>query len=274
MALANQPGITVRLHTVIGQDLSFWQLQEQFDAILLAIGLQYSVPLGVSGEELLQGVMPALDFLKQYHLQHVQLCGDVAVIGGGRATIDVARLAIRAGAHTVRVFLPGALSDLPVRREECDAAGKEGVLFHPAEMPRSIIGTEEATVHGVRCQSTLRERTEARDEQTFTYCCGTDRWYFLNTVLVAVGEEADQSCLSGVDLRLPFQRNSGGREEGSCTTNLPGVFVAGDIAGGPHTLQHAFISGYEAAHVMHSQLCNHPALQHTLWQRTDMPVTC
>lgn len=274
MVLVNQPGITVQLHTVIGQDLSFWQLQEQFDAILLAIGLQHSVPLGISGEDLLQGVLPALDFLKQYHLQHIHLYGDVAVIGGGCATIDVARLAIRSGAHSVRVFLPGILSDLPARREECEAAGKEGVLFHPTEMPRSIIGTEEATVHGVRCQSTRSERTDVGNEQAFTYRWGTDRRYFLNTVLVAIGEEADLSCLSGVDLHLPFQRKGDEREEGPCTTDLPGVFVAGDIAGGPRTLQHAFTSGYEAAHVIHRRFCAYSALQNEGWQQTDRPVTC
>ncbi|HEU5382437.1 MAG TPA: FAD-dependent oxidoreductase [Ktedonobacteraceae bacterium] len=51
VALINRQEIDVHLHTVVGQDLSFQQLQNQFDAILLAVGLQQSVPLGISGKD-------------------------------------------------------------------------------------------------------------------------------------------------------------------------------------------------------------------------------
>ena len=276
-AIARQPEIDVRLRTVIGRDLSFQQLQERFDAILLAVGLQQSVPLGISGEAILQGVVPAIDFLKRYHQQQARVRGDVAVIGGGIATIDVARLAIRAGAHSVRVFLPGAVADLPALPEEREAAEKEGVVFHPGEMPRSILGTEDVNVHGVRCQNTLRATAEVMDRQSFTYILGTDRRYFLSTVLVAVGETTDLSCLSGVDCRFSLPQESHKSEEATCATNLPGVFVAGDAASrspASRTLLHAFTGGYEAAHAMHVYLCSHRAAQDGTRQQTAMPASC
>ncbi len=253
-ALVDQPGIDLRLRTAIGRDLTFQQLQETFDAILLAVGLQRSVPLNIPGEAMLDGVIPALQFLRQYHLHQVQVRGDVAVIGAGIATIDVARLAQRAGAHSVRVFLPGDLSALPARAAEIEAARAEGVVFHPAEMPRSIVGTEDVNVHGVHCQGTLMEAPEAEKDRVFTSLLGTDRWYTVDVVFVAVGEEADLSFLPGNDGQFIFQSEWNGRREPSCLTKLPTVFVAGDVAGGPRTLQHALTSGNVAAHTIHQQL--------------------
>jgi len=253
-ALVDRPGIEVRLHTSIGRDLPFQQLQEEFDAILLAVGLQQSVPLGIPGETMLDGVIPALQFLRQYHLEQVQVRGDVAIIGGGIATIDVARLAQRAGAHSVRVFVPADLRDLPARAAEIEAAKQEGVMFHPAEMPRSIIGTEDVNVHGVRCQRTLLEPAGPERSQGFTSILGTDRWYTVDVVFVAVGERADLAFLPGVDNQVIFGGGWDGGREPSCLTNLPTVFMAGDVAGGPRTLLHAFTDGNLAAHTIHRQL--------------------
>jgi formate dehydrogenase beta subunit len=254
-ALVDRPGIEVRLHTSIGRDLPFQQLQEEFDAILLAVGLQRSVPLGIPGETMLDGVIPALQFLRQYHLEQVQVRGDVAVIGGGIATIDVARLAQRAGAHSVRVFVPGDLSDLPARAAEIEAARQEGVVFYPAEIPRSIIGTEDVNVHGMRCQRTLMEEPAGPEKgRVFTSIMGTDRWYTVDVVFVAVGECADLSFLPESNGQILFQSKQDSSREPTCLTNLPTVFVAGDMAGGPRTLLHALTDGNVAAHTIHRQL--------------------
>lgn len=267
--LVKQPGIAVRMQTCLGRDLSFSRLQEEFAAILLAVGLQRSAPSGISGETLLQGVIPALDFLRQYHLHQVRVAGEVAVIGGGIATVDVARLALRAGARHVRVFLPGAISDLPASVAECEAAVQEGVVFHPGEMPRSIIGTEDVNVHGVRCQRTCREQVAVGQEPGFSCILGTDQWYWVDVVLVAVGERADLSFLpEGTEQRF-WLPAAGKDEEGSGAMRWPAVFLAGDVAGEPRTVRHALSSGYQVAHAMHQYLCQHVPVRPEAAQRVS-----
>src|SRR5579863_867432 len=97
-------GVELRLNTAIGRDVMLDELQECFDAVLLAVGAQRSQRLEVSGEEL-QGVIPATLFLKQFNLEpETHLAGRVAVIGGGSTAMDAARSALRAGAETVQVL--------------------------------------------------------------------------------------------------------------------------------------------------------------------------
>jgi len=51
----------------VGKDIAFKDLQENFDAILLAAGAQAGKPLNVMGDNL-PGVIGAIDFLKDIHL--------------------------------------------------------------------------------------------------------------------------------------------------------------------------------------------------------------
>src|SRR5713101_4175178 len=77
-------GIEIRLNTAIGRDVSLDELQQEFDAVLLAVGAQRSQRLGVPGEAELHGVIPATTFLKDFNLNpETKLEGDVAVVGGG-----------------------------------------------------------------------------------------------------------------------------------------------------------------------------------------------
>lgn len=262
--IAHQPGIEVRLNTAIGHDIPFHQLQKTFDATFLAVGTQHSISCGIPGEAFLQGVIPALQFLRQYHLSpHFSVRGEVAVIGAGIATIDAARLAMRAGAHNVHVFLPGPLADLPARREEYEAARAEGVVFHPEEMPGSLLGTEDAFVHGMRCQKTwwegppISHTPNTTDDQQWKYFLSANRWYTVDVVLVASGEQPDLSFLS--DVPLVFRQVYPWGSETTCFTTLPGVFIAGDAVStslSQRTLMHALTGGYKAAHAIHQYLCN------------------
>src|SRR5579859_6199990 len=91
-------GIAFRLNTAIGRDITLYELQGQFAAVLLAVGAQRSQRLGVPGEGELQGVLPATTFLKDFNLTaETRLEGDVAVVGGGSTAMDAARSAVRAG---------------------------------------------------------------------------------------------------------------------------------------------------------------------------------
>src|SRR5258708_25670134 len=84
-------GVEIHLNMAIGRDLSLTQLQQEFDAVLLAVGAQRSQRLGVVGELVWEGVTPATSFLKEFNLNPgTTLSGAVAGGGGGRTALRAA----------------------------------------------------------------------------------------------------------------------------------------------------------------------------------------
>jgi NADPH-dependent glutamate synthase beta subunit-like oxidoreductase len=128
-------------------------------------------------------------------------------------------------------------------------------------MPRSILGTEDASVHGLRCQKTRWEPACATADQTLTYLPEINYWYTADTVLLALGEQVDLSFAPEVEARLALSQRT--RSENCCTV-LPDVFVAGDAASSSleqRSLKRALTGGYEAAHLIHRALCTHSAVR-------------
>src|SRR5258708_10280368 len=100
-------GVEIILDTAVGRDITLYELQEQFDAVLLAVGAQRSQRLGIPGETELHGVIPATTFLKDFNLDpETKLEGDVAVVGGGSTAMDAARSALPASPPTVHLLSP------------------------------------------------------------------------------------------------------------------------------------------------------------------------
>src|SRR5439155_8075012 len=70
-------------NTAIGQDITFEQLQAQYDAVAITAGAMNPVVLDVPGAEL-EGVQYGVDFMKIANLgQPLTVGKDVVVIGGG-----------------------------------------------------------------------------------------------------------------------------------------------------------------------------------------------
>ena len=65
-------GVTFHFNTAIGRDIDFRQLQQEFDTVLLAVGAQRSQRLGIAGELVWEGVIPATTFLKDFNLNPKQ----------------------------------------------------------------------------------------------------------------------------------------------------------------------------------------------------------
>ncbi|HMA34969.1 MAG TPA: FAD-dependent oxidoreductase, partial [Chloroflexia bacterium] len=188
-------GIAFRLNTAIGRDITLYELQGQFAAVLLAVGAQRSQRLGVPGEGEWQGVIPATTFLKDFNLTaETRLEGDVAVVGGGSTAMDAARSAVRAGARTVHLLYRRTQAEMPAQADEVRAALAEGIQLHELVAPVAILGAGRQ-VSAVRCQ---RMQLGAPDDQGRRQAVpqpGTEFDLPVGTVLVAIGEAPDPSFL-------------------------------------------------------------------------------
>ncbi len=247
-------GIEIRLGTAIGRDISLTDLQEQFDAVLLAVGAQRSQRLGISGETVWKGVIPATSFLKDFNLDpETKLSGKVAVIGGGSTAMDAARSALRAGADNVSILYRRTRMEMPAQVEEVRAALEEGIELHELIAPIQLLGTA-GKLQAVRCQHMVLSEPDDKGRRKPVPVLGTEFDLSVDIVLVAIGEAPDPSFLpEGTSVGVaPW----GGLLINPVTlaTGAPGVFAAGDVTYGPKTIIHAAAHGRQAAQSIHAYL--------------------
>ena len=115
--LIERLGVDFVFNTAIGTDISFDQLQRDFDAVAITAGAMNAVELDVPGSDL-AGVQYGVDFMKQANLgQPLEVGNDVVVIGGGYTAMDCSRTSLRHGAENVTIAYGGpARSSSSTRR--------------------------------------------------------------------------------------------------------------------------------------------------------------
>src|SRR4029453_711677 len=132
--LLRRRGVAVRSGVTVGRDIPLSSLQENFDAVYLAIGAQKPKELDIPGAGL-RGVFHALPFLIQKNVGTIgaSLIGvrgkRVAVLGGGDTAMDCLRTAIRCGAREAICIYRRDLENMPGSRREYFNAVEEGARF-------------------------------------------------------------------------------------------------------------------------------------------------
>ena len=274
-------GLGIRLHTrmTLGRDMTLAQLRAKFDAVLLATGLNKGRELNLPGAHL-DGVLNGIDFLINLNLGYeVELGKHVVVVGGGNVAIDVARaavrvvqesasgvtetsadslqpaldaarMALRSGAERVSLMSLESREQMPAWKGEVQEAEQEGIVVDNGWGPKQIVG-ENGAVEGLRlrrCVSVFdgngRFNPAFSDEEKVTPC---------DTVILAIGQQADLSFLSGKEGVEVTPRGTLKIDENLMTT-APGIFAGGDAAFGPRVLVEAVANGHRAARSIHVYL--------------------
>jgi NADH-quinone oxidoreductase subunit F len=217
---------------------------EGYRAIFVAAGAHRGIKLGIPGEDL-QGVYDALDFLKRVNSgEDVKVGKRVAVIGGGNAAIDSARVALRKGAE-VHLFYRRERKDMPAIEEEIAAAEEEGVKFHFLTTPVEIIGKggKVRAIKLVRMRLGEFDRSARRKAEPIE---GSEFTVEVDAVIEAVGQAPDLAFLERAGVKL----TKGGLisvDPRTLATSRKGVFAGGDAVTGPATVTEAMAAGKRAA---------------------------
>ncbi|MFP4014639.1 MAG: NADH-quinone oxidoreductase subunit NuoF [Chitinispirillaceae bacterium] len=240
-------GVDIETDKRLGRDFTLASLRDDgYEAVFVGVGAQAPVNLGIGGEES-EGVVDALDFLRQYNLRgSVPVGKKVVVIGGGNAAVDAARTALRLGAETVTIVYRRTREQMPAYAEEIEEAQQEGVDLRVLTAPVEVVATD-GKVSGLVCRPmTLgqfdrsgRRRPEGETGHDFTI--ETDQ------IITAVGQKvATSEIFDGIELdvtksgTLAIDKTSG-------QTSVPWVFAGGDVVLGAASVIEAVAAGERAA---------------------------
>ena len=245
-------GVDITLNTKIGKDVSFDQLNKDYDYIYLAPGAQKSQKMGADGEDL-KGVYGGVEFLRDFNLnEDAYMKGEktigkkVAVVGGGNSAIDAARVAARLGAE-VTILYRRLRQDMPAAEEEIAAAEHEGIKIEYLVAPLKITG-ENGVAKSITCQrmvlgdfdSSGRKRPIAIKDSEFTL--------EVDAVISAIGQTPDLSFVpkeSGVSINRWSCFDLQGLSKSKTTQDK--FYAGGDAVTGPDTVIRAIAAGHQAA---------------------------
>ena len=145
--------VDIRTNTRVGKDISVEEILENFQAVIMAIGMSKVPELGIAGEEL-AGVFDAIEFVRETKTKPItnQLVGKrVAVIGAGNTAIDAATSSVRLGAENVKILYRRTSEEMTAYQFEYEFAKQDGVEFRWLTAPLRIVADEHEQVKGIEC---------------------------------------------------------------------------------------------------------------------------
>jgi len=235
-------GVEIKTNTPV-KDLG--QLFEQgYKAIFLGTGAGVSQKMGIPGENT-TGVIHALDFLKQVNSgSKVSLGERVAVIGGGNAAIDAARVASRLGAKEVAIVYRRSRAEMPAAASEVNEAEQESIGLHILATPVRVL-SQNGRLSGIECIRMELGEPDASGRRRPIPVKGSEFTMDVDNVIIATGQAVDQA---GLPKELTYT-SWGTLSVDSVTleTDISGVFAGGDVVAGPADVIAAIAAGKEAA---------------------------
>ena len=215
-----------------------------YKAIFLGTGVGVSQKMGIPNEDTM-GVVHALDFLRQVSLGvKVELGGRVAVIGGGNAAIDAARVAQRLGVKKVSIVYRRSRAEMPADKTEVEQAEQEGVKIDILAAPVKVL-TKDNKLTGIQCIRMELGEPDASGRRRPIPVKGSEFNMDVDNVIIAIGQVVDKTMLPK---ELDF--TSWGTlsvDPVTLQTSIEGVFAGGDVVAGPADVIAAVASGKEAA---------------------------
>ncbi|MGE5632810.1 MAG: putative selenate reductase subunit YgfK [Caulobacteraceae bacterium] len=237
LELVKSQGVELKLG--VDENFSINELKKEYDYVVVAIGAWK--PGRISLKEGEEKTVNAIAFLENYkaHNGNVSLGKHVCVVGGGNVAMDAARAAKRVpGVESVSIVYRRTRQFMPADREEIKMALTEGMIFKELLSPSTYTGGKlvcEEMALGDRDASGRRSPVP------------TGRMVELDAdaVIVAVGERLDGDLLkkNGIELDSKGFPKTGP----ACETNIPGVYVAGDVKKGPASVVKAIADGKTVA---------------------------
>ena len=195
--IASQETFRLFANVEIGSDISVAQLQEKYDAVIIATGSSHGKTLGIPGENL-RGSLSAATFVPWYNA-HPDFVGvdtpldtDTAVvIGAGNVAMDVARM----------------LALEPSELDPTDTADHAIDAFKKSNIRKVYVSARRGPEHAAFTSPELRELPKL--EHTNVVIQRSD----IEAAIARVGDSAEKDVKSNLDAMLLIAENPKGEHE-------------------------------------------------------------
>jgi glutamate synthase (NADPH/NADH) small chain len=243
-------GVNIQYNTRIGSDISMQQLEEENDAVVLAIGLWVGRSTRIPGSDH-PNVFKAVDLLHRIRNdEQLNAPKTMVVIGGGNVAMDIARsmARIQKQQHGEINITLTALEDTahfladPVEIRE---SIEEQIRIVDSRGPQECLSDDHGKLLGLRTWKVL----SIFDEQhrfAPTYDSSDEQLHAGEWVVEAIGQMSDVSLL-GEDLTEKLEWNRGRIQvDDDGRTSEPWLWAAGDCVKGPDVVS-AVATGHKVA---------------------------
>lgn len=251
-------GVVYHTDCAIGETLSFEDLRNKHDAVLVATGVYKARDMKAPGVGL-ENIVPALDFLiasnrkglgdavPAFDNGSLNAAGKrVVVIGGGDTAMDCVRTAVRQGAEAVSCLYRRDRANMPGSMREVTNAEDEGIDFQWLSAPEAFLGENE--VSAVRALKVRLGAADSTGRQTPQLVEGSQFTIKADLVIKALGfDPEDLPKMFGVPELQVTKWGTLKADFRTFETNLDGVFAAGDILRGASLVVWAVRDGRDAA---------------------------
>ncbi|WP_422049337.1 NAD(P)-dependent oxidoreductase [Shimia sp.] len=256
--LLEDGGVTFKLNCNVGEDISFQDIRDAHDAVIIATGVYKSRDLQGPGAGA-EGIVKAIDYLTASNrlnfgdtvpeIESGELNAEgkkVVVIGGGDTAMDCVRTAIRQGAESVKCLYRRDKANMPGSQRETQNAEEEGVEFVWLSAPKGFTGGDR--VEGVMVQKMRLGQPDASGRQSPEVIEGADYVEDADLVIKALGfEPEDLPTLWGQPELEVTRWGTVKAQFTTGATDLDGVYAVGDIVRGASLVVWAIKDGRDCA---------------------------
>jgi len=234
-------GISVKHGVKVGEDITFAELQTNYDAVFMGVGLGANKEMQLDGEQV-SGAINAVEYIHQLRqakdLGQLPVGQNIVVIGGGMTAIDIAIQIKRLGANNVTMAYRRGKEHMNASHEEQEFALSEGVHIAHWAQPVSL-QVKQGVITGVEFK-----RANIEGDETFTTPA--------DMLFKAIGQS-----LAPIDVgAVEFVKHYGKYEvDNELRTSHPGIWAGGDcVAGNDGLAVSAVQDGKLAALSIHNTL--------------------
>lgn len=252
-------GTRFRAGVTIGVDITWQQLRERYDAVVIATGATIPRDLPIPGRDL-GGIHFAMDFLTQAN----RVCaGDdvanqitaegkhVVILGGGDTGADCLGVSTRQGAASVTTLAIGRKPG--ITRSDSEPWPMTPKVFE-VQSSHEEFGDRKFLVSTVEFLGNAQGGVRALRVAETEYVdgkrlpkAGTEREIQADLVLIALGFSGPEGKLLAEQIEVPCDKRGNVVRDETYETGFPGVFVAGDAGRGQSLVVWAIAEGRAVA---------------------------
>ncbi len=247
--------VNIRTNTMVGRDILVEEITENFDYVVLAVGMAHVPNLGVEGENL-EGVYDAIELVKATksgQLSEAFIGKRVVVIGAGNTAIDGATCSVRLGAENVKILYRRTEEEMTAYDFEYEFAKQDGVEFRWLTAPKRIIGDDAGKVTGIECIKMKLGEPEKDGRRRPVAIEGSEYIPPVDAVVKAIGQTRHLKLIE--EFGLTNDRGVVKVDPETFQTSNPKVFACGDVVfgkgNGDAMVVTAAQQGKDVAHAIH-----------------------